>query len=319
MEPITMQDRVVRACPVCGKQEHRHYLAKRGLKLVQCVACGMIYVNELDRAFADGSFYAAEAAPFYLSEEKLRGDYAPTRYARETRLLQKHVKSGAVLDVGCSTGGFLWQLNRARSGDYRIYGMDVPSEATRFASGKGVEILPGEFLARQDESRFDAITFWAVLEHVAAPGEFLKQANRLLKPGGRCFVLVPNIRSLAVRMLGGRYRYILPQHLNYFSGGTLRRLAESAGLEIVETRTMHFNPLVIWQDRKNANGLVSDADRVRLLGKTNAMKESKALAPRRMAYGTTERLLGALGLADNVAVVARKKAPVGETGAVRIQ
>ena len=55
------------------------------------------------------------------------------------------------------------------------------------------------------------------------------------------------MKSLAVRFLGARYRYIYPQHLNYFTRQTLSGLVE-ARFSVVDFRSTHFNPIVIWQD-----------------------------------------------------------------------
>src|SRR5207302_11164217 len=99
------------------------------------------------------------------------------------------------------------------------------------------------------ERRFDAITLWAVMEHLAVPGKFLSKAAQLLEPGGHCFILVPNMRSLAVRLLGPKYRYIMEEHLNYFTPATLQAFAaREPGFEIVGSVSTHFNPAVIWQD-----------------------------------------------------------------------
>jgi len=130
-----------------------------------------------------------------------------------------------------------------------------------YAESRGVPVVRGDFLMHNfGEDRFHAITFWAVLEHLAEPGRFLANAASLLAPGGRCFVLVPNLRSAAVRLLGTRYRYVYPQHLNYFNRTTLQRLAESR-FRLVETGTMHFNPAVIWQDWRGAGREVSNPER----------------------------------------------------------
>jgi 2-polyprenyl-3-methyl-5-hydroxy-6-metoxy-1,4-benzoquinol methylase len=145
-----------------------------------------------------------------------------------------------------------------------------------------------------------------VLEHVLEPAEFLRQARLLLQPGGVCFVLVPNIESLATRFLGGKYRYVLPQHLNYFSIQTLRRLATQEGFSVVQATTMHFNPVVLWQDFRNKSRFVTDRDRANLLVKTNEMKRSAVLLPVRGLYAFVEKLLGKMALADNVVLVLRK-------------
>jgi len=112
---------------------------------------------------------------------------------------------------------------------------------------RGESRLPRSFIfGYWDDTRFDAITFWAVIEHVDGPKAFLIKAAMLLKPNGLCFVLVPNMKSLATRLLGAKYRYIYPQHLNYFTAETLQKLSEGH-FSIVELRSTHFNPFGIWQ------------------------------------------------------------------------
>jgi hypothetical protein len=144
-----------------------------------------------------------------------------------------------------------------------------------------------------------------VLEHLAEPRRFLDQARTLLKPGGLCFALVPNLDSLAMRLLGVRYRYIYSQHLNYFSKTTLAKLV-GGPFSVIEFRSMHFNPVVIWQDWRRGGAEVSNQERAELLKRTTAYKQNPLLKPVKGLYRIAERTLGGLGLADNLAVVARK-------------
>jgi len=117
---------------------------------------------------------------------------------------------------------------------------------------------------------------------------------------------VPNLRSLAVRLLGRKYRYILPQHVNYFTSATLARFAPIEGLRVVVRGTMHFNPAVIWQDARGRGGFVADDERATLLRRTTALKQNPFLQPARFLYRLTEQALGSLGLADNLFMVLRK-------------
>jgi SAM-dependent methyltransferase len=266
----------------------------------------MIFANPVPKSFADGSFYDESGSSFYLSDEKLKGDYSPVRYAREISMLRQACPSGSVLDVGCSSGGFLYHLNQTFPGDYQIYGTDVAADALTYAEQNAIKVMRGNFLEFEGVE-FDAITFWAVLEHVFEPAKFLATAERLLRPGGICIVLTPNVRSLATRLLGGKYRYILPQHINYFSSETLIKLAASCGFLPVRVSSSHFNPLVILQDFRSRSGFVSDTDRARLLGKTNALKASPIMAPAKKVYAALESVLGAFGLADNIVAVLQKK------------
>src|SRR5439155_25519704 len=128
---------------------------------------------------------------------------------RELRLFRAHCRSGKVLDVGCSSGAFLHQLRERFPGDYEILGTDVSGAPLDYAESRGIPIWRGDFLTGDlGRETFDAITFWAVLEHLLEPKRFIERAASLLNSTGLCFVLVPNMESLAVRLLGARYRYI---------------------------------------------------------------------------------------------------------------
>jgi 2-polyprenyl-3-methyl-5-hydroxy-6-metoxy-1,4-benzoquinol methylase len=296
-----------RSCPVCGQTEAELYLKKGELVLARCRGCSMVYVNPVPQEFASGQYYDQTAAGYYLSPDKLSSDYAAARFERELRLFRKHCAGGTVLDVGCSSGAFLHQLQQRFPGCYESWGTDMSGPALDYAESKGAKVIRGDFLDHDfGQQQFDAVTFWAVLEHLAEPRLFLEKAATLLKSSGLCFVLVPNMKSLAVRLLGGRYRYIYAQHLNYFTEETVRRLAQKS-FEVIEFRSTHFNPLVIWQDWRSGGREVCNVERAELLRRTTSYKENPLLKPAKMIYGLAERALGGLGLADNLVAILKKR------------
>lgn len=267
----------------------------------------MIYVNPVQSDMASGDFYDTEGADYYLSPAKLASDYADVRFERELCLLREFCPRGEVLDVGCGSGGFLYQLKNRWSADYETLGTDVSGGPLDHAESRGVPVLRGDFLEQDFGGRqFDAVTLWAVAEHLAEPKKFLAKIGPVLKPGGVCVVLVPNLRSLAVRLLGVKYRYVYAQHLNYFSAQTLARLGELS-LQVIATRYLHFNPVVIWQDWCSGGRDVSNAERGDLLKQTTALKQKPWMKPVKSLYALAEKSLARFELADNVAVVFRKK------------
>jgi 2-polyprenyl-3-methyl-5-hydroxy-6-metoxy-1,4-benzoquinol methylase len=266
----------------------------------------MLFANPVPAEFASGQYYDTAGADYYLSPAKLESDYATVRFERELTLFRRHCQSGTVLDVGCSSGAFLYQLKQRFPGAYEILGTDVSGAPLDYAESKGVPVLRSDFLAHNfSDKKFDAVTFWAVLEHLLEPKRFLEKAVLLLKTTGVCIVLVPNMKSLAVRTIGKRYRYIYPQHLNYFTATTLRRLVEDM-FEVAETQFTHFNPIVIWQDWRRGGAEISNQERGQLLKRTTAYKENPAMKPIKALYKVTEKALAMFGLADNVAAVLRK-------------
>jgi 2-polyprenyl-3-methyl-5-hydroxy-6-metoxy-1,4-benzoquinol methylase len=269
----------------------------------------MRYARPVPAELADGRFYNERGQTFYLSPAKLEGDYAPVRFAREIRIFREFCPRSRVLDVGCSTGAFLHSLQARWPNDYAVLGNDVTEAALAHAESRGVPVRRGSLPDLDFEGqRFDAITFWAVLEHLVEPRRFLGKAADLLKSGGHCFVLVPNLGSLAIRMLGARYRYVMPDHVNYFSRATLASfVAMESRFELVTLRSMHFNPVVIWQDWRQTQDRVPDAERAELLRRTTAWKQNGSMALIRPVYSAVEWALGRMFLADNLVAVMRRR------------
>jgi 2-polyprenyl-3-methyl-5-hydroxy-6-metoxy-1,4-benzoquinol methylase len=296
-----------RACPLCAADDAAPLWIKGALRLVRCRRCAMVYADPVPQELAAGSFYQGQTHS--LSPDKLQSDYAPVRFERELRIFRRHCRGGDVLDVGCSTGAFLFQLKVRWPNAYSVLGTDLASAALDHAESRGVPVRRQPFLDLDTGERaFDAVTFWAVMEHLLNPKEFLRQAGALLKPGGCCFMLVPNFKSLAVRLLGAKYRYVMPDHLNYFTAETFKRFAGTQrDLRIVEGGSTHFNPVVIWQDFRGRVERVPDAERARLLKRTTAWKQTGWLAPVKTLYGGVERMLGSVNLADNLFLVLRKR------------
>jgi 2-polyprenyl-3-methyl-5-hydroxy-6-metoxy-1,4-benzoquinol methylase len=296
---------ISRVCPVCGAAEFFSFLQKKNMSLVSCKNCEMIFTNPVLSEMA-GDYYNNLGNPFYLSPEKLESDYASVRFERELRLFKKFCPHGIVLDVGCSTGAFLFQLKSL--GNYQVIGTDISKPALDYARSRNLEIIGDSFLDHDfGETHFDVVTFWAVIEHLLEPRKFLNKAANVLKSGGHCFVLVPNMKSLAVRLLGKKYRYIFPQHVNYFTKKTLKNFSLQENFEIVALGTMHFNPIVIWQDFRNTGEFVPDEQRATLLKRTTTYKQNPFLKPVKIIYHFTEKLLSRFNLADNLFIVLRKK------------
>ncbi|CAM3951094.1 class I SAM-dependent methyltransferase [Smaragdicoccus niigatensis] len=96
---------------------------------------------------------------------------------------------------------------------------------------------------------FDAVLAGDVLEHLLEPGRVLKQVSRLLAPGGRIVVSLPNVAHHDVRLalLEGRWDYaplglLDSTHIRFFTRKTIRQLVASAGLMIVDMRTVKVPP-----------------------------------------------------------------------------
>ena len=116
------------------------------------------------------------------------------------REIAPHLRPGArVLDVGCAVGTFALEL--ARRGDLRVVALDFSTTALGMAReearaeglGPRIAFIAGaaELLALRGAS-FDLIVAADVIEHLVEPETFLREAHRLLRPGGAILLETPN-------------------------------------------------------------------------------------------------------------------------------
>ena len=84
-------------------------------------------------------------------------------------------------------------------------------------------------------------------------------------------------------------------------------IAREPHFKLIELRSTHFNPIVIWQDWRRQRDAVPDAERAELLKRTTSWKRNPLLAPVRLAYGAAEGLLGRFRLADNLVAVLERR------------
>jgi SAM-dependent methyltransferase len=171
------------------------------------------------------------------------GQNAPHRWRARKSAFAPYKQSGALLDLGCSSGAFLESL---RGETWRLYGIEMSAETAKTAEARsGAQVFVGDVPeAPFGPESFDVITCFDVLEHLYEPQRVLARVSEWLKPGGIFYVLVPNIDSAEARVFGSYWHGLeLPRHLFHYSPAALKHLAESVGLRAVSVETRR-NPAV---------------------------------------------------------------------------
>lgn len=134
------------------------------------------------------------------------------------------VSGARVLDVGCGLGLYVRQF-RTLTAD--VWGVDVDAEKVAEASRTLPNILqaPAEKLPFP-EGFFDVVLSHEVLEHVDDDRQAAAEACRVLKPGGRLLVFVPNRWypfETHGAFWGGRYHFGNIPLVNYLPDGLRAR------------------------------------------------------------------------------------------------
>ncbi|TVQ59879.1 MAG: class I SAM-dependent methyltransferase [Spirulina sp. DLM2.Bin59] len=138
-----------------------------------------------------------------------------------------------ILEVGCGTGYFLNRLKQR--GECDIYGLELNPEAVAIGQGQGLPILLktlGQFVDEQDHS-FDAICAFQVLEHLGDIQDFLSDTLKLLRPGGKLILSVPNSQSF-LRFAKEDLLNMPPHHLTQWNQKALSYLCELFPLKVIQ-------------------------------------------------------------------------------------
>jgi len=142
---------------------------------------------------------------------------------------------GELLDIGCGTGNF---LATARDRGYGVTGIELDRNAARFAKERlGLQrVFPltiSEFAEQHGRERFDVATFFEVLEHQAAPVEFLQKVKTCVRPGGMIALSVPNRERW---LTGPDVLDYPPNHFLRWSATALSKFLSEQGFEVMSIR-----------------------------------------------------------------------------------
>ena len=235
-------------CPSCGSSSHTELFVKRGYPIVRCDECGLVFSNpQVDESVVLDEYREGGSNDLWVdvltSTRQLELDRE--KFAEILDELEPHRGDGRLLDVGTSIGLFLrLALDRGWSGRGTEFGRRALAYA-RDELGLDVDDTPIQAI----DGEYDTVTVLSVLEHVNSPREFLEHVSRLLRVGGAAYFIVPNVDSLACRVLHERAAtFDGRNHLVYFSPRTLRELLEREGFEVVRTRTRiaSLQPVLEW-------------------------------------------------------------------------
>ena len=253
-----LPDLLLRRCPICSldnRSQPVHPYSEPPWELKQCAGCGLVYLEnapayqKLETEFAWEKSWKEEDARrqrrspilYYLSHAL---QSIPRELFHRDKLMswvRRYIAPGQILDIGCAGGHTLLKL----PDQYIPFGVEVSKELASIArarfSARGGDAIQGDAISslpRFPAESFSGVLMTSYLEHELDPGTVLKHVARIMRPGARAIIKVPNFASWNRIVRGRRWCGVRhPDHVNYFTPALLDRLLGAGAL-----RVLRFGP-----------------------------------------------------------------------------
>ncbi|OED41036.1 hypothetical protein AB833_10580 [Chromatiales bacterium (ex Bugula neritina AB1)] len=221
----------------------------------QCRNCDGVFLSpkpnpeQLSNAYS--SHYYGESTKKFIGPVEWVIDRF--RSGRARLVSAKLGTNARVLDLGCGNGGFLANLSKL---GIDAHGIELPGgSAERAVALSNITVHVGTLKnSNYVNQKFDAITLWHVFEHLETPRDTLDLIVKMLKPGGRLYLSLPNPDSFQARLFKGDWlHHDPPRHLFYLGPQAMQRELEQLGL-LMESKSfwsMEQNPFGIIQSILN--------------------------------------------------------------------
>lgn len=227
---MTSEGVAIKECLVCHSGGSRLYFHAGESELRQCTACGFVFLAvhpaSSDKIDLNNQRYEHSARPVSAARRRLQ----KREDSECLDQIEKFARPGRLLDVGCAAGDFI-KLARVRGWDVRGIELDE-GLASQAASKVGSERVHAGTLdtCPIPAGSIDVVVMRSVVEHLLDPRAVLGQVRSLLAPGGRIFILVPNIKSFESWLYGPRWFALTPgDHVWFFSPATLTAFLKECG------------------------------------------------------------------------------------------
>ncbi|MEL6329779.1 MAG: class I SAM-dependent methyltransferase [Planctomycetota bacterium] len=241
------------ACDCCGSTNIARdpRLSQHPWCLARCADCGFVFLENPPAAETLEDEFAWEDM---MAGRRKRRDSGARKAVASIRRFGKSIRGnklrdlvlgylapGDTLDLGCGSGTRWDDLPPA----YIPVGVEIEPKPAQLADerfkARGGRCLKGGVVqcldSLEDRSASGAI-LRAYLEHEPEPFAVLDAMARVLEPGARVLVKVPNYGSINAKLQGSRWcGWRLPEHVNYFTPATLTGLMQRAGY-----KTARFGP-----------------------------------------------------------------------------
>lgn len=230
-------------CYICGSNQqdviHKGVRDKEDINVLKCSNCGLVFLS--DFSHIDNQFYEdsnMHQKNFNIHEYLIESS---SDDIRRFNYLEEKMKNKTVLDFGCGAGGF---LSRASTVAKECEGIELDAFVRTFVKESGIACYKS--LQEIAGKKYDIITMFHVLEHIADPKSLLLEIKKYLKPNGILIIEVPNSEDALITLYENeafkKFTY-WSCHLILYNDSTLTNLLQQVGFSRYTIKQIQRYPL----------------------------------------------------------------------------
>jgi 2-polyprenyl-3-methyl-5-hydroxy-6-metoxy-1,4-benzoquinol methylase len=161
------------------------------------------------------------------------------------QLLKNENRNSRILDIGCSSGLLLMDLERHSFNKQNLFGIDISEKAIQNCKINGLSncfVMSGESITLKE--KFDIIIASDCLEHIKNDADAIKNWKQQLKIDGKLYVFVPAFKSL------WSHHDVVNMHYRRYKKSQLTNLLKSNKLDLIASGYWNFTlftPLYIFR------------------------------------------------------------------------
>ena len=157
-------------------------------------------------------------------------------------LIRIYLKGNKILDYGAGSGKFAAYLSNKnfKTSALEPYNKEIKNQSLlNINVFKNIADIP-------KSDKYDGITLWHVLEHLANPEQVLSKIHNLLNKNGVLMIAVPNINSLDSGHYNSYWAALdVPRHIWHFTSKGIISLVESRGFKLEKKHPLFLDAFYI--------------------------------------------------------------------------
>jgi SAM-dependent methyltransferase len=265
-----------RICPICSSKEaeilfHQSFSDFSDVTLlvsydvVACNECGFCFADKIPPQKIFDVYYRELSKYESNSDELYESPFDRNRFSVFVNYLKPFLDKpeAHIAEVGCATGFLLSMIKK--EGFSNLTGID-PSPGCTAAANKhyGIKVLTNTIsnIELADNS-VDVLILVGVLEHIRDLDDSLQKLWRILKPGGKFFIVVPD-GSQYFNGEDAPFQEFSVEHINFFGPGSLENLMKrnkfskvDIAQDLIEVNYKTLTPVILSVFKKEASADIS--------------------------------------------------------------